>query len=223
MDNPSAEDRVKMIERMVFMTSETMQEHANYQENKYKVQTQMHRDRMCHSRNRGHKMAQSVLLPKPAKIANFRKKVRGLNETIHVDTTKLDLNESEIRDKVDVLLNRLGYVNKRLRLEQDLNRHINQVVDEIKQSRLDKLKKKQEQMRLREEKEMAQLEQEAEDMFNGSREDLSEDEVGESPAAAEDYDELQEPTAPPETTKKMHDAQLDDFNVDPNQLLKQSK
>ena len=56
-----------MIERMVFMTSETMQEHANYQENKYKVQTQMHRDRMHHSRNRSHKMAQSVLLSKHPK------------------------------------------------------------------------------------------------------------------------------------------------------------
>lgn len=94
-------------------------------------------------------------------------------------------------------------MNKRLRLEQDLNRHINQVVDEIKQSRLDKLKKKQEQMRLKEEEEMAQLEQEAEDMFNGSRDDLSEDEVGEPPAA-KDNDEMQELAVPPET-KKMHD------------------
>lgn len=104
----------------------------------------MHKDRMYHSRSRSHKMAQSVLLPQPGRIANFRKKVRGLNETIHVDTTKIDLNENEIRDKVDVLLNRLGYVNKRLKLEQELNRHINEVVDDIKRTRLDKLKKKQE-------------------------------------------------------------------------------
>ena len=28
-------------------------------------------------------------------------------------------------------MNRLGYVNKKLRIEQELNRHINTVVDEI--------------------------------------------------------------------------------------------
>ena len=37
-ENPQNEqERVKLIERMVFMSSQSMQDHANYQENKYKI------------------------------------------------------------------------------------------------------------------------------------------------------------------------------------------
>ena len=76
-----------------------------------------------------------------------------------------------------MLLNRLGYVNKKIRLEQELNRHINQVVDERKQTRLEKRRQKREEIRIRQENEMAEIEQEVEAMLNSSRQEVDEKQV----------------------------------------------
>ena len=96
---------------------------------------------------------------------------------MQADQSKLDVDENDLRDKVDVLLNRLGYVNKKIRLEQELNRHINQVVDERKQTRLEKLRQKREEIRIRQENEMAEIEQEVEAMLNSSRQEVDEKQV----------------------------------------------
>ena len=96
---------------------------------------------------------------------------------MQADQSKLDVDENDLRDKVDVLLNRLGYVNKKIRLEQELNRHINQVVDERKQTRLEKRRQKREEIRIRQENEMAEIEQEVEAMLNSSRQEVDEKQV----------------------------------------------
>ena len=129
------------------------------------------------------------MLPSLGKVANFRRRLRGQNEPMQADQSKLDVDENDLRDKVDVLLNRLGYVNKKIRLEQELNRHINQVVDERKQTRLEKRRQKREEIRIRQENEMAEIEQEVEAMLNSSRQEVDEKQVDGDEASDGDTNE----------------------------------